>query len=49
MIFVNILLGLVGGILLVGVIGEEDKYRQKNITLAFVALLLFTVALNLIL
>ena len=49
MIFVNILLGIVAGILFIGVVGEKDKEKHKNITTAFVATLLFTLALNFIL
>lgn len=49
MIFVNILLGIAAGILFFGVVGEKDKAKHKNITVAFVALLLFTLLLNLIL
>lgn len=48
MIVLNILLGMVSGVLLIGVIAEEDRARHKNITLAFVAVLLFAAAMNLI-
>lgn len=48
MIFVNILLGIAAGILFFGIVGEKDKAKHKNITIAFVALLLFTVVLNLL-
>lgn len=49
MIFINILLGIAAGILFFGVVGEKDKAKHKNITIAFVATLLFTLALNFIL
>ena len=44
MIALNILLAVVEAILLLGVLGEKDKDKQKNITIAFVAVaaLIFT-------
>lgn len=46
MIVVNIMLGLVAAVLLLGVIGEKDKERQRSITLAFVVVLAFTACAN---
>ena len=43
---INILLGVVGGLLLLGVIGETDPKKQKNITLAFVAVMAVIIAAN---
>lgn len=48
MIVINILLALVAAILLIGVLGEKDKERHRNITIAFVAVLLFTLCMNMI-
>ena len=46
MTIINILLGIIAGVLLVGVIGEEDPYKHKNIVFAFVTVLLFIAAAN---
>ena len=46
MIAINILLGLVAAFLLLGVIAEMNKDRHKNITIAFVAVVLLIIALN---
>ena len=46
MIVLNILLGVVEAILLIGVIGERDKDKQKNITFAFVALAMLILVAN---
>lgn len=45
MIALNILLAVVEAVLLLGILGEKDKDRHKNITIAFVAVaaLIFTV------
>lgn len=48
MIALNVLLVISAGILLVGVVEETDKAKHKNITLAFCAVLLCTIALNLV-
>lgn len=46
MIALNILLGIVAGILLLGVIAEKDKEKNKNLTIAFVGVLAFIIAVN---
>ena len=46
MIAINILLGVVAAILLLGVIAEKDKVRNHNITLAFAAVALLIIAAN---
>lgn len=46
MIALNILLAVVAAVLLLGVIGEKDKDKNKNITLAFGAVVLLIIALN---
>lgn len=46
MIALNILLAVVAAILLLGVLGERDKTRHMNITLAFVAVVVLIIALN---
>lgn len=43
---INILLGVVAAVLLLGVIAEKDKERNRNITLAFVAVVLLIIAAN---
>ena len=45
---INILLGVVAAVLLLGVIAEKDKERNRNITLAFVAVVLLIIAANII-
>lgn len=45
---INILLAIAVAALLIGVIGEEDKERHKNITIAFVTILLFILCINMI-
>lgn len=47
-ILLNILLGIAASILFFGVVGETDKEKQRNITMSFVVLLLFILALNLL-
>ena len=44
----NILLGIMAGILFLGVIGETDPHKHANITIAFVADLIAIAALNII-
>lgn len=46
MILINILLGLAAAVLFVGVIGEQDKEKNRNITMAFVAVVLFIITAN---
>lgn len=46
MIALNILLGLVAAVLLLGVIAERDKDKNKNITIAFVAVVALIIAVN---
>lgn len=46
MIAINILLAVVAAVLLLGVIAEKDKDKNKNITTAFVAVVLLIIALN---
>lgn len=48
MIALNVLLGIVAACLLVGVIGETMPSKQKNLTTAFVAMLAFILAVNII-
>lgn len=45
-IALNILLGLVAAVLLLGVIGERDKDRAQNITIAFVAVVALIITVN---
>ena len=46
MIELNILLGVVAAVLLLGVIAERDKARNEHITIAFVAVVVLIIALN---
>lgn len=46
MIALNILLAVVAAVLLLGVIAEKDKEKNKNITIAFTAVVLLIIALN---
>lgn len=46
MIVLNIILGLVATVLLIGVIGETDRTKQQNITIAFVGVLALIIAAN---
>lgn len=48
MIALNILLAVVAAVLLLGVIAEKDKDKNKNITIAFTAVVLLIIALNII-
>lgn len=43
---INILLGIVAGILFFGVVGETDRQKHKNIMISFVSILLFIIAVN---
>ena len=45
-IILNVLLGLVAAVLLVGVIGEKDDKKQRNLTLAFMALTALIICMN---
>lgn len=42
----NILLGFAAALLLLGVIGEKDTEKQRNVTTAFVVVVLLIVCLN---
>ena len=46
MILLNILLGIIAGVLLLGVIAEKNEKQQKNITIAFVAVVALINAAN---
>lgn len=46
MIALNILLGLVAAVLLLGVIAEQDKDKNQNVTIAFVAVVALIIAVN---
>ena len=46
MIAINVLLAIVAGVLLLGVIGEKDREKSKNVTIAFVAVVVLIAALN---
>lgn len=46
MIGLNTLLGLVAGLLLLGVIAEQDQKKNTNVTIAFAAVVLLIIALN---
>lgn len=46
MIALNILLAVVAAFLLLGVIAEKDKAKNRNITIAFMAVVLLIIALN---
>ena len=48
MIALNVVLGIVAAIILIGVIGETMPSKQKNLTIAFVAMLVFILAVNII-
>lgn len=45
-IALNIFLGVVAAILCMGVICEHDKTKNKNLTIAFVAVLAFIAVMN---
>ena len=46
MIILNIILGIVAVVLLIGVIGERDTQKQRSITKAFVAVIVLIIAAN---
>lgn len=46
MITLNILLGVVAAVLLLGVLGEKDNRRHKSITIAFVAVIALIICMN---
>ena len=46
MVIINILLALVALVLLLGVVGEKDSGKQKNITAAFIAVAALIAFLN---
>ena len=46
MIALNILLGVVIAVLLLGVLGEKDNQRHKSIVLAFVAVIALIICMN---
>lgn len=48
MIALNIILGLAAAVLFLGVVAEENERIQGNVTIAFVAMLLFIVSVNII-
>lgn len=44
--FVNIVAGLAAAALLLGVIGERDALKQRNLTLAFFGVVLLILGIN---
>lgn len=46
MIALNILLGAVAAVLLLGVLGEKDNQRHKSITIAYVATITLIICIN---
>ena len=42
----NVLLGFVAAVLLIGVIGEKDEKKQRNVTLAFAVMVLLIICMN---
>lgn len=46
MIALNIVLGVVAAVLLLGVLGEKDKQRHQSITLAFTAVIVLIIFMN---
>lgn len=46
MIGINILLGVVAAVLLLGVLGEKDNKRHESITVAFVAVIALIICAN---
>lgn len=46
MITLNIILGIVAAVLLIGVIGERDTQKQRSVTIAFVAVIVLIIAAN---
>lgn len=47
MVVLNVLLGFAAAVLLIGVIGEKDERKQRNLTWAFMAVDLMIICLNL--
>lgn len=43
---INAILGPVAAVMLVGVIGERDDKKQRNLTLAFMALVALIICMN---
>ena len=46
MIALNILLGVVAAVLLLGVLGEKDNQRHQSIVIAFVAVIALIICIN---
>ena len=46
MIVLNILLGVVAAVLLLGVLGEKDNQRHQSIVIAFVAVIALIICMN---
>lgn len=46
MIGINILLGVVAAVLLLGVLGEKDNKRHESITIAFVTVIALIICAN---
>ena len=46
MIVLNILLGVVAAVLLLGVLGEKDNQRHQSIVIAFVAVIALIICIN---
>jgi len=46
MIALNILLGVVAAVLLLGVLGEKNNQRHQSITFAFVAVIALIICMN---
>lgn len=42
----NTILGIIGAVLLLGVLGEDDPKKEESLTVAFAVVVLFTAALN---
>lgn len=46
MIGLNIIMGIAAAVLLIGVLGEKEKEKQQNITIAFVGVLALIITAN---
>lgn len=46
MIALNILLGVVAAVLLIGVLGEKNNQRHQSIVIAFVAVIALIICMN---
>ena len=46
MIALNILLGVVAAVLLLGVLGEKDNQRHQSISIAFVAVIALIICMS---